>query len=166
MGFDTFGDSNCSTRFSASGAPFIFHGCLTLWFSKMQRSVALSSAEAEFFGAMLACKEMIFFRDLLIDLGFSFPGPPLLFSDSQSAVNMSYDLVAFKKTKHILRAFQFLRDLVAKHVIRLHHINGELIMADFLTKTLPRATFHRVLVSVDDCSFSTASSIAAASALL
>ena len=54
----------------------------------MQRSVTLSSAEAEFFGAMLACKKMIFFRDLLIDLGFSLPGPSLLYSDSQSAVNM------------------------------------------------------------------------------
>ena len=32
---------------------------------KMQRSVTLSSAEAEFFGAMLAAKEVIFIRELL-----------------------------------------------------------------------------------------------------
>ena len=42
------------------------------WFSKMQRSVALSSAEAEFSGAMLAAKEVIFIRELLIDLGWIF----------------------------------------------------------------------------------------------
>lgn len=149
------GLTNWSTRFSASGALFFFHGCLALWFSKMQRSVTLSSAEAEFFGAMLACKEMIFFRDLLIDLGFSLPGPSSLYSDSQSAVNMSYDPIAFKKTKHILRASQFLRDLVLKGVVRLHHISGELMLADFLTKALPRATFRRILASIDD--YSTAS---------
>ena len=110
---------------------------------------------------MLACKEMIFFRDLLVD-----SRPSSLFSDSQSAVNMSYNPIAFKKTKHILRASQFLRDLLCKHLIRLHHINGELMMADFLTIALPRATFHRILASVVDSSSSTASSIAAASALL
>ncbi len=80
--FETYVDSNWSTRFSASGALFFFHCCLALWFSKMQRSATLSSAEAEFFGAMLACKEMIFFRDLLIDLGFSLPGPSSIYSDS------------------------------------------------------------------------------------
>ena len=31
-----------------------YHGCLFHWFSKTQKSVSLSSAEAEFFGAMLA----------------------------------------------------------------------------------------------------------------
>ena len=110
----------------------------------MQRSVTLSIAKAEFFGAMLACKEMIFFLDLIINLGFSLPGPSSLFSDSQSTVNMSYDPITFKETKHIFRASQFIRDLVFKHVIRLHHINGELMMADFLTKALPRATFRRI----------------------
>jgi hypothetical protein len=73
MGFDTFVDSNWSTRFSvlcirSSTALFFFHGCLVLLFSKMQRSVTLSSAEAEFFGATLARIEIIFFRDLLVDL--------------------------------------------------------------------------------------------------
>ena len=44
---------------------FFFYGCLFHWFSKMQRSVTLSSAEAECFGAMLAAKEVIFIRELL-----------------------------------------------------------------------------------------------------
>ena len=35
LGFETYVDSNWSTRFSASGALFFFHGCLALWFSKM-----------------------------------------------------------------------------------------------------------------------------------
>jgi hypothetical protein len=62
MEFDAFVDLNWSTRFSASGALFFFHVCLVLWFSEMQRSFTLSnSAEAIFFCAMLACKEMIFF---------------------------------------------------------------------------------------------------------
>ena len=62
------------------------------------------SAEAEFFGAMLAAKEVIFIRELLIDLGFSIDGASIINCDSKSAIGMAFDPVAFKKTKHILRA--------------------------------------------------------------
>ena len=71
---ENYVDSNWATKFSCSGGMFFFYGCLFHWFSKMQRSVTLSSAEAEFFGAMLAAKEVIFIRELLIDLGFSING--------------------------------------------------------------------------------------------
>ena len=77
---------------------FFFYGCLFHLFSKMQRSVTLSSAEAEFFGAMLAAKEVIFIRELLIDLGFSIDGASIINCDSKSAVVMAFDPVAFKKT--------------------------------------------------------------------
>ena len=53
---ESYVDSNWATKFSCSGGMFSFYGCLFHWFSKMQRSVTLSSAEAEFFGAMLAAK--------------------------------------------------------------------------------------------------------------
>ena len=61
-GLDTLVDSNWATKFSCSGAMFFMHGCLFHWFSKMQRSVSLSSAEAEYFGAMLAARDLIFIR--------------------------------------------------------------------------------------------------------
>ena len=73
----------------------------------MQKSVSLSSAEAEYFGAMMAARDVIFIRDILIDLGITLDGPSVIFSDSKSAVDMSVDPVAFKKTKHILRAAEF-----------------------------------------------------------
>ena len=62
-GFEVYVDSNWATHFSCSGAMYFFHGCLFHWFSKMQHSVSLSSAEAEFFGAMLAAKDLLFLRD-------------------------------------------------------------------------------------------------------
>ena len=45
--------------------------------------------------------------------------PSVVYSDSKSAVDMAFDPVAFKKTKHILGAGAFLRDLVAKQVLKL-----------------------------------------------
>ena len=47
-------------------------------------------------------------RDLLFDLGLLVSGPTVMYCDSQSAVGMALDPIAFKKTKHILRAAEFL----------------------------------------------------------
>ena len=59
-GFDTYVDSSWGANFSCSGALYLFHGCPFHWFSKSQKSVALSTAEAEYFGAMMAARDGIF----------------------------------------------------------------------------------------------------------
>jgi hypothetical protein len=46
-GLDTYVDSSWATRFSVSGCLIFYHGCLFQhWFSKMQKSVSLTSQEA------------------------------------------------------------------------------------------------------------------------
>ena len=148
--FEVYVDSSWLTSFSSSGAMFFYRGCLFAWFSKTQRSVSLSSAEAEYFGAMLAAKDAAFYRDLLADFLVAFAespasGPTVLWSDSKSAVDLAFDPVAFKNTKHILRAAHFLRDLVMKGVVTLRHVQGALMLADLLTKAQARPIFMELM---------------------
>ena len=148
--FVTLVDSSWTTRFSCSGAYFTLYGCPFHWFCKTQRSVTLSSAEAEYFGATLAAKEVLFFRALLLDLHIlKLNSPSLLLCDSKSAVDMAYDPVAFKKTKHILRAAEYLRDVVAKLHVRIAHLSGDDMVADMLTKSLSRPRFLEILKLFD-----------------
>ena len=147
--FETFVDSSWLTSFSCSGAFFFMYGCLFHWFAKTQRSISLSSAEAEYFGAMLAAKDVLFIRDLLIDLALAVAGPSVIYSDSKSAVDMAFDPVAFKKTKHILRAAEFLRDLVARGAITMAHVAGVVMIADLLTKAQARPVFLELLRLLD-----------------
>ena len=144
-GLEVYVDSNWESKFSCSGAYLMYMGCPIHWFSKQQRSVSLSSAEAEYFGAMLAAKECIFMRELLVDLDLPPSGPTTLYTDSASAVSLSLDPVAFKNTKHILRAAEFLRDLVARLVVKLEHIPGTDMVADILTKAVARPIFLRLI---------------------
>ena len=65
--------------------------------------------------------------------------------NQSSAVGMAYDPVSFKKTKHILRAAEFLRDLVARGVIALSHVPGTTMVADILTKAVTRAIYHELM---------------------
>ena len=144
-GLDTFVDSSWSTRFSVSGCLVFYHGCLFHWFSKSQKSVSLSSAEAEYFGGMLAARDLLWLRDLLLDLGVVLGTPPLILSDSQSAIAMSQDPVAFKNTKHILRAAEFLRDLVMREAVAMQHLPGKVMIADLLTKAVSRILYIQLL---------------------
>ena len=148
-GLDTFVDSSWGTRFSVSGAMVFYHGCLFHWFSKMQKSVSLSSAEAEYFGAMMAARDLAFIRDLLYDLGIVLKSAALMNSDSKSAVDMALDPIAFKRTKHILRAAEFLRDLVAREVVTVQHLPGKVMIADILTKAPARAVFLELVRLID-----------------
>ena len=146
-------DSSWTTQFSCSGAIFTLFGCPFHWFCKTQRSVTLSSAEAEYFGATLAAKEVIFFRALLHDIHIlELNRPSLLLCDSKSAVDMAYDPVSFKKTKHILRAAEYLRDVVAKQHVRVKHLSGDDMVADILTKSLPRPRFLEMIKLLDTLS--------------
>ena len=48
-------------------------------------------------------------------------------------------------TKHILRAAEFLRDLVAREVVGLFHLPGRVMIADVLTKAVSRPIFLQLM---------------------
>lgn len=157
--FEVYVDSDWAVKFSSSGALFFYGGCLVHWFAKMQRSVSFSSAESEIFGAILAAKEGIFIRELLADLGLAASGATRIYSDSKSAVDLAYDPVAFKKTKHILRAAHGLRDYVARDVYEMIHVAGSINLADILTKAQSVAAFNTLMQSYDAFVAATASPV-------
>ena len=138
-------DSSWESKFSCSGAYYFFMGCHFHWFSKLQRSVSLSSAEAEFFGCMLALKDALWLRQLLLDLGVLAPGPTQMWCDSKSAVALALDPVAFKNTKHILRAAEFLKDHVLRGSVTISHSKGSTMVADILTKGQARPVFLQLM---------------------
>ena len=143
-------DSSWETKFSCSGAYFFFMGCPFHWFSKMQRSVTLSSAESEFFGCMLALKDTLWIRQVQLDLDLLQPGPSMMWCDSKSAVAMAFDPVAFKNTKHILRAAEFLKHHTLCGSVTILHAKGVIMIADILTKGQARPIFLQLLKLLDD----------------
>ena len=92
----------------------------------------------------MSTRRLIFGADLLK------LGPTSFWCDSKSAVDMAYDPVAFKNTKHIMRAAEFLRDLVRREVVTLTHMRGAIMLADLLTKAVARPLFIDLLRLLDD----------------
>ena len=88
-------------------------------------------------------------RDVLSDLGLLASGPTVIRTDNKSIIELSRDAIAFKKTKHILRAAMFLRDLCLRLIFTLRWISGETNPADLFTKAHP-VTVFRALMRVFD----------------
>ena len=98
---------------------------------------------------MVAAREGLFFRDLLTELGVPLLGPTVMRSDNKSVKDLSLDAVAFKKTKHILRAANFLRDLCDRLFFEIVWIDGKSNPADIFTKAQDLATFRSYLSLLD-----------------
>ena len=129
------------TRRSVTGnVVFLFGGPIS-WSSKLQRTVALSTAEAEYMALTEICKEMIWLRRLLKDIEWD-QSVPLVLEDNQSTISISKNDIYHHRTKHIDIRYHFTRDCVENGDIELRHCKTEHMVADMLTKPLPRQRFQ------------------------
>ena len=91
-------------------------------FSRKQKSVALSSAKAEYMATSLASCEGMWLRKLLSGLFECELEATVVHCDNQSGIRLSENLVFRDRRKHIDIRYHFLRDCVQRGTIRLEHI--------------------------------------------
>ena len=102
-----------------------------------QDNTTLSSTESENAAAVEAAKEIIWFRSLLNELGFSQLEPTIVFADNSSMITLAQDFSGnHKRVKHYLRRINFLIELIKTNVIHFTHVATENNIADILTKPL------------------------------
>jgi hypothetical protein len=140
---DWAGDKD--TRRSTTGFLFMLGSGVVSWSSKLQPTVALSSAEAEYMAACAAVQEAIHLRQLLEDLGYKQDQATVIFEDNQGCITLSENPVFHKRTKHIDIRYHFIRERVASGEIELRYVATEHQLADLLTKALagPRTVMLR-----------------------
>ena len=104
MDADLGGDVDSSK--STSGYIYTIGGTAVSWMSRLQKYVSLSSTEGEYVAIAEAGKEMIWLADYLEELGKK-QSEKILYSDSQSAIQLVKNPVYYSKTKHIRRRYNF-----------------------------------------------------------
>ncbi|GAV91753.1 hypothetical protein CFOL_v3_35141, partial [Cephalotus follicularis] len=75
------------SRKSTSGYLITFSGGAVAWQSRLQKCIALSTTEAEFIAATEACKELLWMKRFVQELGFTQERYEL-FCDNQSAIHL------------------------------------------------------------------------------
>lgn len=127
--------NNPIDRKSYTGFVFKFCGSVISWESNKQKTVALSSTEAEYMAISEAAKEAIYLKNLLEEL----TGTELcitLFNDNQSALNLSANHTYHKRSKHIDIKHHFIREVVSNKQVVLKYLPTNEMPADLLTKGL------------------------------
>ena len=134
-----------TTRRSQYGyVVYMFGGPLS-WASKKQRSVALSSAEAELMGLTECIKECLRLRLLLNEIGLAsyVTMATPIFEDNQACIAMANDGMAGSRLKHVDIRYRFSVDHVKAGSVVLHKIASEDNSADMLTKPLGKIKFQK-----------------------
>ncbi|XP_003375210.1 copia protein [Trichinella spiralis] len=118
-------------------------GGAVLWHSQKQRSVALSTTEAEYVAASEAAKDMMWLMTLFAEVT-EVKQKPILFVDNMGAVKLSKNPEFHKRSKHIDVRFHFVREKYNEGKIDIQHIDSENQKADILTKALPKTRFQNL----------------------
>eukprot|EP00253_Pinus_taeda_P007435 PITA_07435 len=114
------------------------------WACKKQSAISLSSAEAEYRGAVEASKEALWFRQILSEFGFQQRHLTTLWWDNQSAVQLCKDPVQYQRSKHIELQMHFIRKLIHDHVLEVQYCSTNGQVADIFTKALTEAKFTKL----------------------
>ena len=139
---DYAGDIN--TRKSTNGFVIAINNAPISWNSELQKSVSLSTTEAEYVAISNSAKELIWIRHILNDLQHPESQPSLIRSDNQSAISLLRNPVFHKRTKHIDVRYHFARDLLTSQIIDIDYVNTTDQIADLLTKGLASPQFARL----------------------
>ena len=126
-------------RHAISGYAFLIDGGTISWSAKRQELVTLSTAEAEYIAATHTAKEALWLHKLFGDILPDLLHPPMtLHCNNQSAIKLVTTDNYHACTKHIDQRYHFICDLNKQDVIKLCYCLTEDMLADMLTKALPK----------------------------
>ena len=132
---------------SISGYVFTLNGGAVSWKSTKQQTVADSTTEAEYIAVSEAAKEAVWMKKFITELGVvpEIENPMPLYCDNTGAVAQAKEPRAHHKSKHILRRFHLVREIVERQDVYIDRVDTKNNVADPFTKALPQRDFDRHL---------------------
>jgi hypothetical protein len=128
------------TRRSTTGHVFVLNSAAISWSSRLQVTVAASTAEAEYMAAASSVKEALWLRTLLSELRL-ISGPVPIMTDNQACLALLKNPLTSQRAKHIDVQYHFARERVVRNEVSFEYIPTSEMVADCMTKALPRPKF-------------------------
>ena len=147
-----------SERKSTSGGIFSIGSTTVSWYSRKQRSVALSSAEAEYMVASQDTCEAISMRNILVGFFGSQLDSTVIHCDNQSFIKISINIVFHDRSKNIY-IYIYIYLVPSSQILCAEEDHVDVPKedqdADILMKALTRRKFeyHRDKIRVKDNPF-------------
>jgi hypothetical protein len=130
---DLGGDIN-DGKSTSGGCEFIDGNIINWWSTKQTLMTAQSSCDSEVIAINHGCKNLIWTRGLLNELGYKLEYPTILYSDNESAIKLVYNPVFHKRTKHLRLKLGLINDAIEQEIGRVIYIKTLDNNADIMTK--------------------------------
>lgn len=130
--------NSLNNRYSVTGSCIKVNGCLISWFSKKQKTVALSTMEAEYMALSSTVQECIWLKQLIEEIAVDNYNMVKIHCDNMGAIDMSKNYITSQRAKHIDIRHHFIRDCVDNKDVEVVYLNTEAMPADALTKQLSK----------------------------
>jgi hypothetical protein len=112
------------------------------WTSRAQKTIALSSTEAEYMALSDCSRQVVWVHTLLGELGYSLKPIPIC-GDNQGSIFIASNPVTEKRSKHIDIRYHYVREVIRRKIVEVYFIEGEENPADLLTKNLGHIKFQK-----------------------
>ena len=131
------------TRKSVSGVTIMFGGAAIVYKAILQRTVALSSTEAEFYALTEAGKLALYIRHVLSDLKMEQTHATAIYEDNRGCLQMTKAMKPTKRTRHVDSKYFAILEWVHTDQIIVRKIDTSDNASDVLTKATGRTIFYR-----------------------
>jgi len=136
------------TRHSTTGYVVLLNGGPIVWRTKKQSIIAASTTEAEFVAASVACREILWARQLMSEIGREQCEPTNLYVDNQSAICLISNQQLHEKTKHIQIKYLLVQEAQEKGWIKVQYVRSDEQKADMFTKGLSKGQLTKLICAI------------------
>lgn len=126
--------SDIDSRRSTTGYVFVHQGAAISWGTRRQRTIALSTTEAEFMAIVAAIQESIWLKRLEKEVVADAEKSMVLYCDNKSAIHIATNNSFSSRTKHVDIKAKFISEAAKNDKITLKYIETNNMLADILTK--------------------------------
>ena len=117
---------------------------LISWSSKKVKSVATSTAAAEFISAYHATCEIVWERGMLAEMFAEQIRPTILFEDNQACIAMVENPIVSERSKHIAIKYFYVREQFENGTITMIYCPTADMAADIMTKAVAVTHFRHL----------------------
>ena len=128
-------------RRSITGFCIFLNNCLISWKSMGQKTVTLSSSEAEYVAVAEVCTEIIFIKTIMDFLKLKIELPITIMCDNVGAIFIAHNSKNSGRTKHINIKHHFIREYVMDRTVQIKFVRSEKNLADPFTKNVSRDSY-------------------------
>jgi hypothetical protein len=130
-----FGGDLEDAKSTSGGCALLDEDIIDWWAKKQTTITAQATCDSELLSLNLTCKNVVWTRGILGELGINQKEPTTIYCDNQSAIQVVYNPVLHQRTKHMRLKIGYVNDLVRSDEARVAKIEGEKNLSDIFTKS-------------------------------